>query len=210
MILALLTSANGAPAYALIFGVLVAQGLGLPLPEDVSLVTGGYLSFVGAAQFAPMLLVAFAGILAGDFLIFTAGRRYGGDLAVSRWFSRLLPAGKRCKAEEYFNRHGEGLVLAARFLPGLRAVTFFVAGASPMAASKFLLLDGLAACVSAPVWMILGRKLGRHLAELLVWVDRVHFLLLGVGAILVATGVIAVLRRSRRDSYQVPSFEQAQ
>jgi len=186
-ILALLTSAHGVPAYGLIFGVLVACGLGLPLPEDVSLVTGGYLSYVGAVQFAAMLLVAFAGILAGDFLIFTAGRRYGCD----------------------FNRHGEGLVFAARFFPGLRAVTYFVAGASPMAAWRFLLFDGLAACVSAPVWMVLGRRLGRHLPDLLVWVERVHLGLLVAGGILVATSVVAVLRRSRRDPYRVSSFERA-
>ena len=190
VILVLLTSAHGAPAYGLIFGVLVACGLGLPLPEDVSLVTGGYLSFVGAAQFVPMLAVAFAGILAGDLLIFMAGRRYGSDLAESRWSSRFFSAAKRCKAEEYFNRHGEGLVLAARFLPGFRAVTFFVAGASPMAGWKFLLLDGLAACVSAPVWMVLGRRLGPQLPDLLRWVERVHLLLLGAGTALVIAGAV--------------------
>ena len=212
-ILALLTSAHGVPAYGLIFGVLTACGLGLPLPEDVSLVTGGYLSTIGAAGFAPMLLVAFAGILAGDFLIFTAGRRYGSDLAESRWcarfFSRFFSVGKLCQAEQYFNRHGEGLVLVARFLPGLRAVTYFVAGASPMAAWRFLLLDGLAACVSAPVWMILGRKLGRHLPDLLLWVERVHLLLLAGGIILIAASMAAMLRRSRRDPYRMSSFERA-
>ena len=192
-----------------VFGVLVACGLGLPLPEDVSLVTGGYLSYVGAVQFAPMLLVAFAGILVGDLLIFTAGRRYGSDLAESRWCARFLPEGKLCKAEQYFVRHGEGLVLAARFFPGLRAVTFFVAGASRMATWRFLLLDGLAACVSAPVWMVLGRKLGRHLPDLLVWVERVHLLLLAAGGIVLVAGVVAVLRRSRRDPYGLSSFERA-
>ncbi len=148
-----------------------------------------------------MLLVAFAGILAGDLLIFTAGRRYGSDLAESRWCARFFSAAKICQAEQYFNRHGAGLVVAARFLPGLRAVTYFVAGASPMAAWRFLLLDGLAACVSAPVWMILGRKLGRHLPELLVWVERVHLLLLAGVAILIVASVLAVLRRSRMSSF---------
>jgi membrane protein DedA with SNARE-associated domain len=208
-ILALLTSAHGVPAYGLVFGVLVACGLGLPLPEDVSLVTGGYLSYVGAAQFAPMLLVAFAGILAGDFLIFTAGRRYGCDLAGSRWCSRFLPQARLCKAEQYFKLHGEGLVFAARFFPGLRAVTYFVAGASPMATWRFLLFDGLAACVSAPVWMVLGRKLGRHLPDLLLWVERVHLGLLVAAGILVATSLVALLRRARRDPYRVSSFERA-
>jgi len=208
-ILALLTSAHGVPAYGLVFGVLIASGLGLPLPEDVSLVTGGYLSYVGAAGFVPMLAVAFAGILAGDLLIFLAGRRYGSDLAESGWCSRFFSAQKRCRVEQYFERHGDGLVVAARFLPGLRAVTYFVVGTSRMATWRFLLLDSVAACVSAPVWLVLGRKLGRHLPDLLVWVERVHLLLLGVGGLLVAASVIAMLRRAQRATDEMSSFDRA-
>jgi membrane protein DedA with SNARE-associated domain len=54
----MLTSAHGTLAYTLVFGFLIACGLGLPLPEDVALVTGGYLSFVGAANLWLMVLFA--------------------------------------------------------------------------------------------------------------------------------------------------------
>lgn len=196
------------PAYALVFGVLLACGVGLPLPEDVALVTGGYLSFAEAVQFTPMLAVAFAGILAGDFLIFLAGRRYGTSLIGSRWVCRIVTEEKRCRVEGYFARHGEGLVFAARFFPGFRAVTYFVAGASPMAAWRFVLFDGLAACISVPVWMVLGRKLGRHMSMLLVWVERAHLVLLVAGVVVLLGTVLTLLRRSRRAA-AVPRFEPA-
>ena len=126
-LLAILTSAHGALAYTLIFGVLLACGIGLPLPEDVALVTGGYLSFIGAVTLPLMLLVSFAGILLGDYLIFAAGRRYGNELAETRWIRRLVTDEKRMRCEAYFAVHGQGLIFAARFLPGLRAVTLWVA-----------------------------------------------------------------------------------
>lgn len=205
-LLALLTSAHGAPAYALIFGVLVACGLGLPLPEDVSLVMGGYLAASGAVHFAAMLLVAFSGILVGDFLIFSAGRKFGDGLASSRWLARLITEDKRCKVEGYFARHGEGLVLAARFFPGLRAVTYFVAGASPMAVWRFVVFDALAACISVPIWMVLGRKLGRQLPQLMVWVERTHWVLLGAGGVVVIAVLFALRRRGRRPPDPLATF----
>jgi len=181
-LLATLTSAHGALAYTLIFSVLFACGIGFPLPEDVALVTGGYLSFIGAVDLPVMLLVSFAGILLGDYLIFAAGRRYGNELATgTRWIHRLITDEKRLRCEAYFARHGSGLVFAARFLPGLRAVTYFVAGASPFARWRFLLFDGLAACISVPLWLVLGRRLGQQLPQLLVWVERVHLALLLAG-----------------------------
>ncbi len=199
-ILALLTSAHGFPAYGMLFSVLVACGLGLPLPEDVSLVTGGYLASLGAVKFIPMLVVAFSGILAGDFVIFAAGRRYGNSLASSRWLSHLITEKRRCRVEGYFARHGEGLVFAARFIPGLRAATYFVAGASPMAAWKFVLFDGIAACASVPIWMGLGRKFGPHLPP---WVS---YVVLGVAAAAVACVVLTFLRK-RREILAKPVFE---
>jgi membrane protein DedA with SNARE-associated domain len=194
-LLALLTSAHGALAYTLIFGVLLACGIGLPLPEDVCLVTGGYLSFIGAVDLPIMFLISFAGILVGDYLIFAAGRRYGNELAGTRWVHRFITDEKRLRCEAYFAVHGQRLVFVARFLPGLRAVTYFVAGASPFARWRFLLFDGLAACISVPLWLVLGRRLGQQLPELLIWVERVHIALLLAGGLILLSVVVMVKRR---------------
>ena len=163
--------------------------------------TGGYLSFLGAVQLVPMLMVAFVGILVGDLVIFSAGRKYGNDLTGSRWFSRLVTEDKRCQVEGYFARHGSKLVLMARFLPGVRVVTYFVAGASPMPTWRFLIVDALAACASVPLWMLLGRRLGKHLPTLIVWVERTHRALLVLGLVFLAFGMLTLLRRSRRMVY---------
>ena len=46
--------------------------------------------------------------------------------------------------------------MVARFLPGLRAPTYFTVGHSRVPFWEFLLFDGLAALVSAPLWVCLG------------------------------------------------------
>ncbi|NPD28554.1 DedA family protein, partial [Corallococcus exiguus] len=73
----LLGSSQGLFAYLSVFAILVACGLGVPLPEDISLILGGFLAHKGAAHLPVMMAVGFFGILVGDSLIYLAGRRLG-------------------------------------------------------------------------------------------------------------------------------------
>ena len=165
---------EGLPAYALVFGVLVACGLGVPLPEDISLVTGGFLAYLEVANLYIMMAVGFAGILVGDTLIFSAGRRIGTQVGRGGhgFFARIVTPEKRRKVEELFGRHGEKIVMIARFLPGVRAVTYFTAGSARMKYRRFIFFDGMAALVSAPVFVFLGYHFGDELEALVRAVRR--------------------------------------
>ena len=165
---------EGLPAYALVFGVLVACGLGVPLPEDISLVTGGFLAYLEVANLYIMMAVGFAGILVGDTLIFSAGRRIGTQVGRGGhgFFARIVTPEKRRKVEELFGRHGEKIVMIARFLPGVRAVTYFTAGSARMKYRRFIFFDGMAALVSAPVFVYLGYHFGDELEALVRAVRR--------------------------------------
>src|SRR5512132_441271 len=88
--------------YAFVFAILVLCGFGLPMPEDVVLVTGGVLAWLASdlesASVASMLAdrgllvmvaVGLAGILAGDSIIFLAGRTFGARVADFRPLRRV-------------------------------------------------------------------------------------------------------------------------
>ena len=162
---ALLIGLQGWAAYGAIFGVLVACGLGVPLPEDVALIIGGFLVWSGSANLAMMVATGFLGILVGDTMIFFAGRRLGNRARAEhgRFLRRLLTPGRRARVEALFARHGEKIVVAARFMPGVRAVAFFTAGSAGMPYPRFICFDGLAALASAPAFVFLGLRLGKHL-----------------------------------------------
>ena len=185
---------EGAAAYLVIFGVLVACGLGVPLPEDISLVTGGFLAYLEVANLFAMMAVGFVGILCGDSLIFLAGRRFGSQVGrASGFFSRVVTPEKRQRVEQLFHRHGEKIVMVARFLPGVRAVTYFTAGSARMRYSRFILWDGLAALGSAPLFVYLGYRFGDEL-ERLVRAVR-HGETAAIVGILIAGLVFIVVRQ---------------
>lgn len=184
----LLLGSNGLGAYSLVFIVLVVCGLGVPLPEDISLIFGGFLAYEGAVRLPWMMVVGFVGILVGDSLIYSAGRRMGNRANVSKGFlSKVVTPEKRAKVAELFAVHGQKIVMIARFLPGVRAVTYFTAGSARMSYWRFILFDGLAALASAPLFVYLGYHFGGELEYLIHLLKQGQLAAIGaVAAVLVA------------------------
>jgi len=194
----ILGDSQGFFAYATVFGILVACGLGVPLPEDISLILGGFLAHKGAASLPVMMVVGFAGILVGDSLIFFAGRRLGGNLGrggKGGFFARIVTPEKRAKVEGLFVKHGQKIVCIARFMPGVRAVTYFTAGSVGMPFWRFIFWDGLAALLSAPVFIWLGFHFGGELDTLISKFKEGQYVVLGV---LLAMGIGYFVWRRRQ------------
>ena len=124
------------------------------------LITGGYL-VARSGSLPLMIATGLAGILIGDSMIFRAGQTYGEKLLETR-LGRHIPGERVQRIIHLFEKHGAKFILVARFVPGLRAVTYFVAGTTGVPYWKFLVFDGIAACVSAPAWVILGWWARKH------------------------------------------------
>lgn len=195
----LLGDTGGLGAYGLVFGVLVACGLGLPLPEDVSLIAGGYLAHRGQADFRIMLFVGFAGILLGDSIVFALGRRGRGAVEkLPRLLRRLLTPDRLAKVEAQFAKRGPIMVVIARFLPGIRAATYFVAGSAQMSYFRFIVYDGLAALVSAPLFVFLGYHFGDRIGDVIAWAEKFHTWLIGAMVVAVVGWLVYKLVQRRR------------
>ena len=196
--------------YAFVFFVLVACGLGLPMPEDIVLVTGGVLAWLAsdleAATVGGMLRdrglltmvgMGLAGIIAGDTIIFLAGRRFGHRVADFRPLRRIITPEKLEAVERHIRRRGNLVVVVARFLPGLRAPTFFTVGHLRMPLWEFLLFDGAAALVSAPLWVCLGFYFGSDVQVVAREAARFGHLILGAVAIVLLFVALRWIRARR-------------
>jgi len=173
--------------YAAVFSVLIACGFGLPIPEDVTLVTGGIISGLGYTHVATMTIVGLAGVLVGDGLVFTVGRVYGTRVFELKWVKRFLTPKRLGTVREKLAKHGNWVVFAARFMPGLRTPIFLTTGAtSQVSLAQFFILDGLAALISVPVWVYLGYLGAERREWLMQWVQR------GQAATLTVLGVALV------------------
>jgi membrane protein DedA with SNARE-associated domain len=191
--------------YGFVFAALLLCGFGLPLPEDVVLVTGGVVAWRSADvesatatlptmlhshAFIGMVVVGLIGILAGDSVIFWAGRRFGARVADFKPLRRVITPDKLEKVEKLMRRRGNVVVLIARYLPGIRTPTYFTAGHAKLPYWEFLVLDGLAAVVSAPLWVGVGFYFGSNIEEAARTAQAFsHYILAAVG---ILVGVLAL------------------
>jgi membrane protein DedA with SNARE-associated domain len=159
--------------YLAVFLVLLICGMGVPIPEDITLVAGGVISGLGYSNVHVMFGVGMAGVLLGDLTMFMIGRHFGERALRWRWIAFILTPERRVQVQEKFDRYGIRLVFIARFLPGLRSPVFIVAGWSRrVTLPKFLLLDGFAALISVPFWVYLGYYGADNREWLLDWIRR--------------------------------------
>jgi membrane protein DedA with SNARE-associated domain len=173
----------GTYSYAVIFGVLLACGFGLPMPEDITLVVSGILAARDVIDFNIAVLVCMAGVLIGDGTIFYLGSRYGTKLRGTKFFSFVLPERRDIAVKAIFDKYGDKVIFMARFMPGLRTPLFFATGSYHVPFWKFLLLDGFAAIISVPLWVYVGFLFGANLEELEKVMKKAQF---GVYAALLA------------------------
>lgn len=160
-----LTTLSSNIAYLIIFGILVACGLGFPLPEDIPLIAAGYLVWDGTMEWLPAIFITMLGVVIGDSILFFIGRKLGLKILDTQRFQRIFRKEKIRRTRAYFRKYGDKIVFFARFVAGFRAIAFFLAGAMRMRYSRFILLDSLAALVSVPVWILIGYALGHYLGD---------------------------------------------
>lgn len=166
---------------------LALCGLGLPIPEEVALVTAGVFSSNGTLDHPTMAFAAcLIGALLGDSIMYAIGRRLGhGYLMKHPRFAWLIDPEREEKFEQIVQRHGFKLLLFTRFLVGVRGPVYFAAGAARVPYWRFLLWDGVAATMVVSIVFGLGYFYG---AEITRWVRTFE-----LGATLVVLVVVLAL-----------------
>ena len=123
-----LTSFSGYNAYMLILGALLICSFGVPIPEDITLITAGVLASLGKISLMGAIVVGMVGVLSGDIFFFFLGRHLGYkvfDLPVLR---RIISKRKVRKAEKKILKNSKFICFMARFIPGIRSPVFLTAG----------------------------------------------------------------------------------
>ena len=181
----------GPTPYFLIVGILLLCGLGLPIPEDVTLFAAGLLSYYGVTNVWLMIAICLVGVTVGDSIIYYLGYHFGRKLTKKWIFHKLLPDDRLAAVQRKFRERGNKLIFAARFMPGLRAPIFFSAGTLHLPYLVFLFYDGGAALISVPLIIGAVYYFGDELDHVVRVIQRVEHSLL----VVIAAAVVAILAK---------------
>ncbi len=150
------TAAFALPPLALglfVFGSAWLEYLFPPYWGDTFVLLGFFLAGQGAVEPAAIFVAAATGSFLGSLAAYYLGRRYG--MRVTR---RIFPKHRRLPSRErvqsLFQRFGDKLLLINRFLPVVRGVMLYAAGAMRMPLRTVLLYCTLSnlAFISLLMW----------------------------------------------------------
>src|SRR5580693_6506044 len=151
-----LLSLIGHHGYLLVFFIVLAEALGMPVPAAVALVAGGAAAASGALSVTRLLVLALLAMLLGDVLLFVAGRYMGWSLLGFLCKLSVNPETCILRSAESFYKRGKATLLFAKFVPGINTMAPPLAGSMKMRLDIFLRFDVAGATLYAVVYIAVG------------------------------------------------------
>lgn len=155
--------------YTGLFVVNLAEGMGIPLPGQTLLVAAAMLATQGDFHIHGVVALAFTGTLGGSCIGYWIGRT-GGRALLLRCRFRPERIGR---LEMFFARRGVIVVVAARFVDGLRQLAPLVAGSLEMPWWRFFLASAAGSAAWVATWGIGIYSLAEYSHQILAGLHHV-------------------------------------
>ena len=149
--------------YLGLFLLLIIGGIGFPFPEGGTLILCGLLISTNVIKPIYTLVIAYSGVLIGDFLFYSFGRKYGRMIVTHRMFRKILSPKRLEMLAAKFNKWG---ILFIFFGGRLIGEIFLVAGILKMPRWKFIIIDALSSLLTVIIWIGLG-YMGGHILQII-------------------------------------------
>lgn len=193
--------------YLAVFGLSFISSMGLPVGAEVAIIYGGVLAS-GQIPHEPhhlnlivVILVATLAEVLGSLAGYLIGY-YGGRPLVDRFGKYVLLTHKDLdRAEAWFAKRGDPVVLFGRFIPLLRSLVSFAAGLGEMAMTKFLAFTVIGCAIWCTVLTSVGYSLGssyNHVLKAFSYAGYVAAVLVVMAVAVLFWHRIKVVREERR------------
>jgi membrane protein DedA with SNARE-associated domain len=148
--------------YLVLAGLSCVENIFPPVPADVAVVFGAFLSRRGVTS-APLLgVVCWLANTASSAGMYFLARARGKRFFASGWPSKLMPAASLKELERVYRKHGVVGIFVSRFLPGLRAAVTPFGGVVGMPPLRALVPAAIASAIWYAFLVAAGAALGRN------------------------------------------------
>jgi membrane protein DedA with SNARE-associated domain/rhodanese-related sulfurtransferase len=151
-----LLSALSQHGYSILFALVLAEAVGLPVPAALALLIAGGASATGSLQFPLVAACAISAMVLGDTLMFLMGRYTGWWLLGVLCRLSLNPESCVMTSADSFYRRGRGVLVFGKFVPGLNTMAPPLAGSMNMRFGQFLMLDFAGSFLYAGAYLGVG------------------------------------------------------
>jgi len=185
--------------YTGLFSLLVLGIVGLPVPDEWLLTLSGFFVFKRTFQFVPTVTAAFLGSTCGITISYILGRTLGTFVLVKYGSILHITHENVERVHGWFRRIGRWTLTFGYFIPGVRHLTAYVAGATELEFPIFTLFAYLGGFIWTLSFISLGYYVGDKWESILSVFHGAGLLVLVLAGVL-AAGYLFVRYRKRGDS----------
>lgn len=172
--------------YAIIFVSVFFEAVGLPIPAVPFLVAAGAACALGSMKPLLVLPIALLGMMLGDSLLYTLGKKSG--WWILGFLCRVSANPETCilRSAESFYKRGRITLVFAKYIPGINTMAPPLAGSLRMRPEQFFLLDLLGTLLYLLPFFSLGFFFSRgieHIVEGLHSLSRIFLSLFALAVV---------------------------
>ncbi|HAM2040718.1 TPA: DedA family protein [Listeria monocytogenes] len=179
--------------YIGIFVLIMVENLFPPIPSEIILTFGGFMTTVTSLNIVMVIIVATLGSVVGAILLYKVASYFGKErlTKIVLKYGRILRLKESDieRAENFFLKYGSWAVFLCRMIPLIRSLISIPAGMTKMKMSKFLILTTAGSLLWNTVLIGLGAMLGESWSEIVVFMDSFSTIIYSIIAILVVVGL---------------------
>lgn len=162
--------------YLGVFLLITLENVFPPIPSEVILLFGGFMTTYTKLNIVIMIIAATLGSIFGAIILYYIGKIFNKERLkkiISGKIGKVLRLKNSDidKADEWFDKKGQKTVFICRFIPIVRSLISIPAGMSEMPLVKFLIYTTLGSLIWNTVLIIIGSIVGANWVSILTILD---------------------------------------
>jgi len=185
-----ITSVMESYGYAGIFFLILLENIFPPIPSEIVLTVGGFMTTTTSLGIFGVIMASTAGSVAGAIILYYVGRWLSVERleGVVEKYGKWLRLKKQDlhKADAWFDRYGMWTVFFGRLIPVVRSLISIPAGMSGMRLKWFLLFTISGTLIWNAILVIVGAAVGENREAIMRQLElysNVVYVILIVGAV---------------------------
>ena len=176
-------SLMGQFGYFGVFFLIALENVFPPIPSEVILLFGGFMTTYTSLNIALMVVAATLGSLLGAIVLYYIGKILNKERLkkiVSGKVGKVLRLKEKDidMADHWFDTKGNKTVFFCRFIPIVRSLISIPAGMSEMPMAKFLLYTTIGSAIWNTVLIVIGNRVGENWESILGVFDQYSHIVL--------------------------------
>lgn len=161
--------------YAAIVVLIAVENIFPPIPSEVILTFGGFMTAATDMTVTGVIIASTAGSVGGAVVLYYLGSILGAErmkrivMKYGKWLR--LTTDDVDKSYGWFNKYGSWTVFFCRFIPLIRSLISIPAGMSRMNMLKFLVLTTIGTFIWNTVLVNLGASVGENWEDIVAVMD---------------------------------------